>query len=222
MLLAPHLVCGGVAFAFALFDFHTAIVEKGNGTAPVSYLRSPAALCFFLFMSVVGNALLIVIIPESGSAFESLIPISTTSPILFAACIGLMTPLIVRSKFAEFEGRKIGLEHAYELLRAFCIGRYKVLAEMLKQRVSASYSTVVDHGEFRHDILDMVRGSINHKNTTYLKQFEKDVDETIEMVKEMPDERGTQLIIRLAIDYLSVAAVERFCSGRSKDKVERH
>lgn len=209
----PFGVCAAVAFVFALFDFHTTLREHGHGTAPISYLSSPAAVAFFIAMATIGVLILLFFLPESGESLAELIPMAVSNPYLYAACIGFLTPLLIRSKFAEFEGRKLGLEQVYDFARAWSIGRYKVKAETVKQTVASNHSQIENPFEFRQDLIDLVRSSINHRSDEYRTNFEKHVQENSSVFDEVPEERRNELTIRLAIDYLSVREVKRYCEG---------
>jgi hypothetical protein len=202
------LIAGGV---ISFFDFHKHIVDRGNGKAPLPYLKSYRLTFFISTVSVIGAALFIFSSIYPSSWPNAALAFQSQNLYVRAVCVGISTIALLRIKFLESHGSKIGPDYIYEVFRGWAADDYMRRVVLFKSTYSADLARkILEQRDFRRKFIDMIEGAISLRDEKYKRGFKKECGELLKLKDTYSEEQINEMLIKMGMDYCGIYSVKQW------------
>jgi hypothetical protein len=216
--VVPYVECSIIAGLISFFDFHRNIIE--NGTAPLSYLRSAKAWLFFLTIGFAGIILYAFTLSHPKGWADSTLAFNTEDAYIRAFLVGASTVVLLRTKFFEIDGAKVGFDFAYEALRSWAVDGYVKKVTRVKSSMAARLTPeTLGMENFSDELIRTVEDSIQHKAVSYKKACAASLREVLNFRATYSEEKFNGLLIKTAMEFAGIQHVADWvkeqCSERA-------
>jgi hypothetical protein len=216
-LAASTLVCLLVATGLAFFDLHSRIAQGGSAVTPISYLADRACWTFAAAIGVIAVALfwltrgLDLATPSRSWSF--------LGDNLYARgfIVGLVSIVLIRSKVADYDGRAIGFDYAYQATRDWAANEYKIHAYRLRgQYVIRAGPKVAVIPDFDAHLIQMLTSTVKARGAKPAATLKKDLEALSPAASVYGELTYSAKLLHLTIEHIGLSATKRWCADHAR------